>query len=102
MKWVEYSLLSAILLAVVTLGAKYVLNKGVKVPIILFYAFISGAIIAAVYVLATKQQLKIEPLPLLAIVAIIAISLLGNYFYFSAINTAPNPGYVSAISALQT
>ncbi len=89
-------------LALVALTAKFVLNKGVKVPVLLFYALVSGTIIAAAYVLFTKQPLKIEALPLTVIVALIAFSLIGNYFYFTAVNVAPNPGYVSAVLGLET
>ena len=102
MKWFQYSLLAAFFLALVALTAKYVLNKGVKVPVLLFYALFSGTIIAAAYLFFTKQPLKLEALPLAVIIALIAFSLIGNYFYFTAVSVAPNPGYVTAVLGMET
>ncbi len=100
MKWLELSLLSAFLMAGVTLASKYVLARGVKESLLLFWGFVFGAVIMAAYILYKKQPVKAEISSLVLIALVITVALLGNYFFFKAINLAPNPGYAAAISSL--
>ena len=100
MKWFGFSALSAILMALAALASKYVLNRGVKESLLLFWGFIFGALLMAVYMIYKKEPVKIEIAPLAIVILVITVSLLGNYFYFRAINLAPNPGYAAAVSSL--
>ena len=100
MKWLWMSLLSAFLMAAVTLASKYALTKGVKESLLLFWGFVFGAVIMAGYMLYKRQPVKAEITSLLLIALIITVALLGNYFFFKAINIAPNPGYAAAVSSL--
>ncbi len=101
MKWLEYALLAALFSSATTLTFKYILNKGIKIPLLLFYVFLLATIFSAAYIIYTKQPLKIEAPLLLPIVLAVIVGIAGSYLLFKAVDIAPNPGYVSAISALQ-
>ena len=101
MKWLEYSLLAAVFSAATTLAFKHILNKGIKIPLLFFYVLFLGTVFSAAYLIYNKQPLKVEASLLSSMVLTVLVGIAGSYFLFKAISIAPNPGYVSAISAMQ-
>lgn len=64
-----------------------------------FFLFTTLAFLALILLKKTPLEIPTKSIPLFVIIAIIAIAY--NYFSISAIASAPNPGYVEAITSLR-
>jgi drug/metabolite transporter (DMT)-like permease len=97
--WIIMSVGSAISLSGMLLLFKYIQNTGVtEVPLLLVLFFMSGGMYGAhAYVAKIPMDLNIRVVGWIFLASI--FSYLANYLSVTAMVDAPNPGYVTAITA---
>lgn len=85
---------------ILSIGSKYVFTIGISVTQRLFYLSVFITIFALFDIYIRKSRVKDLNLPKIALMAFIGIFFsLFNFFMFTAIDKAPNIGYVNAINA---
>jgi drug/metabolite transporter (DMT)-like permease len=103
MEWFVYALVSLVSFGILFTLIKYGLNKGITSEGMLFYQFLFTAlIIGAVLLFSSKNSFSINKIQLLVLIIIGIISVIANLFLFKAMTISTNPGYVLAITNLNT
>lgn len=101
MNWLFYSLVAMISFAVMILIFKKLTTLEQRTEVINFYFFLFTTTAFSLFVFFRQVQLQIpiDSLPLLILLAIIAV--VANYCSITAIRLAPNPGYVRGIQSFE-
>ena len=98
MNWIVYALIAFLAWGASNLGFKYVSEKDPLVMSLFMYA--SASVMLAAYITLTFAQREVS-IGKFAIVASLMglISIIGSIAVLKGVDTAPNPGYVLAISS---
>ena len=103
MEWFTYALISLVAFGIMFTLIKYGLNKGITSEGMLFYQFLfTSLIIGAVLIFSSKNSFSINKIQLIILIGIGIISVVANLFLFKSMNLSANPGYVLAITNLNT
>jgi len=103
MEWFAYALISLIGFGILFTLIKYGLNKGITSEGMLFYQFLFTALIIGAFLLfSSKNAFSINKIQFLILIIIGIISVIANLFLFKAMSISTNPGYVLAITNLNT
>jgi hypothetical protein len=97
--WVAYSLAATGFLAAMTLMFVPPGRAGVHPSVLLFYLFLYACVFYFAYAKYQGISLHVSGTSMAWILGAAIVSFLGNLCVLFAINTAPNPGYASAIEA---
>jgi len=103
MEWFIYALISLIGFGILLTLIKYGLNKGITSEGMLFYqSLFTALIIGAVLMFSSKNSFSINKIQLLILIIIGILGFIANLFLFKAMSISANPGYVLAITNLNT
>ena len=98
MNWIAYALIAFLAWGASNLGFKYISEKD---PLVMtFFMYASASVMLAAYIAITFAQREVS-MGKFAIVASLMglISIVGGIAVLKGVETAPNPGYVLAISS---
>jgi drug/metabolite transporter (DMT)-like permease len=100
MSWILFAFGAMIFLTLMFLLEKKVLTLGVGSGQLLFYINLVVAVMVFIFLLSTKESIKIN-FWMFALIALIGLfAFLGNYLLLKSINVSPNPGFSLAIAGV--
>ncbi|MDP3733872.1 MAG: EamA family transporter [Nanoarchaeota archaeon] len=99
MNWVTYSLIAMLLFAGMHLTFKKLGLLGVSSAMILFFVFLSGAIVYPTYMYFSGEKISFNNEIIFWLFIAALLSITANLISLKAFLAAPNPGYPGAISS---
>ncbi len=101
MTWLLKAFITTICFSIFTILVKFLTNKNIPSEAINLYSITICSICFAIFAFYKNSvtSLELKFLPIATLMGLILF--IANYYLISAINSAPNPGYVRAILAFE-